>query len=244
MVNYFGNNAMTSGLTFLKNKVSEIYGNLNISPTDPVITALPRFKFNFKIEMQIANTQTVFERVKSVVLPDINFDTQIVNQYNIRRVVQTRMNYGTCSIVFYDTLDNHFLNKVAIPYSKNYYHNGSGLEFLPNSDSANTTSYITQGSTGINDFNTSVGYTLTNGTTTNRYLIPKIIIQKVGPDRANSDANALKANESFYILTNCMITSISGDTLDYSDSQFIQHSVTFQPERVEITEDTINRSIS
>jgi hypothetical protein len=201
--------------------LSEIYGNLGITTTDPVMSKIPRFKFNFLLEIQLGNNSSgviKFERVRTATLPEVSFDTKIMNQYNVKRVVQSKMNYGTCTVAFYDTYDNDFLTKIAIPYSKNYYNNGDGLNKI--SDTFATTDSITSNDNAI------IGnFGLTTTTPANRYFIPEIRIKKVGPD----------ANIFDHIMKNCMITSIAGDTMDYGDSQPVQFTVTFQPERMELT---------
>lgn len=181
---------------------------------------LPRLKFNFVLEITLSESSKAeqFDRVKSATLPDITFDTQIVNQYNIKRVIQTKMNYGPCTVVFYDTYDNDFYNKIMLPYTKNYYNKNEGI-FATTSISAKTNSVIPD------TFSQDFGYKAVSDAT-NRYYIPQIIIAKVGSD----------GKRFSHIMSNCMITSISGDTLDYSDSQPIQYTVTFQPERVELVD--------
>ena len=199
----------------------KVYGNLGITTGNPVMFKIPRFKFNFLLQIQLADQPSMidFERVRSVTIPDISFDTKIVNQYNIKRVVQTKMNYGTCSVVFYDTYDSDFLQKIALPYTRNYYNNGQGTGIISDTSAR-------QVSVEADTFSGNIGLTPTS--LENRYFIPEIRINKVGPTLYNS----------FHIMKNCLITNIAGDTLDYGDSQPVQFTVTFQPERVEIFNNT------
>ena len=76
------------------------------------VSAIPRQRFNFRLRLTLADggAPIVFERVSDVTLPNYDFDTQILNQYNKKRVVQTKLNYGTCQVNFYDTHDNAFAN--------------------------------------------------------------------------------------------------------------------------------------
>ena len=200
---------------------NRVYGNLGITTSNQVMSKIPRFKFNFLLQIQLQDQPSGmidFERVRSVTLPDISFDTKIMNQYNIKRVVQSKMNYGTCTVVFYDTYDSDFLQKIVLPYTRNHYNNGQGTGIITDA-SAKTSSVLSD----INTFTGNMGLTAT--TLEKRYFIPEIRIKKVGPDIYNS----------FHIMKNCMITSIAGDTMDYSDSQPVQFTVTFQPERMELT---------
>ena len=202
----------------------KVYGNLGTASTNEVMAKVPRFKFNFLLQIQLADQPSMidFERVRSVTIPDISFDTKIVNQYNIKRVVQTKMNYGTCSVVFYDTYDSDFLQKIALPYTRNYYNNGQGTGIISDASAR-------QVSVEADTFSGNIGLTPTS--LENRYFIPEIRIKKVGPTLYNS----------FHIMKNCLITNIAGDTLDYGDSQPVQFTVTFQPERVEIFNNTGSR---
>lgn len=197
---------------------NKVYGNLGTLPIDQVMVKVPRFKFNFLLQIQLNDPRSIidFERVRSVTIPDISFDTKIVNQYNIKRVVQSKMNYGTCTVVFYDTYDSDFLKKIALPYTKNYYNNGQGTGII-------TDTSAKQVSTVADTFSGNTGLTATSRE--NRYFIPEIRIKKVGP----------VGYDYYHIMKNCMITNIAGDTMDYSDSQPVQFTVTFQPERVELS---------
>ena len=73
---------------------------------------LPRNKFNFSIILEsnindkISNT--IFYRVLNATLPGFSFDTDILNQYNKKRVIQKRINYDPVTISFLDTHDNLF----------------------------------------------------------------------------------------------------------------------------------------
>lgn len=201
------------------NGASYAFGTMETG-TGQILQA-PRSKFNFRVDITLnGNTKPLsFERIKSATIPDITYDTQIVNQYNVKRVIQTKMNYGSTTIVFYDTYDNHFANKIAKPYTKNYYNSNNGFASLSDPIGAQVNTVI--GDT----FTTRMGLSLT--TTENRYHIPLLELIKLGP----------KDVTEVYKLYNCMITQLSGDTMDYSSSEPIVFSVTFQPERIEIISD-------
>jgi hypothetical protein len=196
----------------------KVYGNLGTTTTNDVMVKVPRFKFNFLLQIQLKDqpSRIDFERVRTVTLPDISFDTKIVNQYNIKRVVQTKMNYGPCTVTFFDTYDSDFLRKIVLPYTRNHYNTGEGTGVI-------TDASARQVSTVADTFTGNIGLTAT--TLENRYFIPEIRIIKLGPVEHNF----------YHIMKNCLITNIAGDTLDYGDSQPVQFTVTFQPERVELT---------
>lgn len=181
----------------------------------------PRSRFNYVVEIQRNGERSPdrYERIRNVSLPNISYDTQIANQYNVKRVIQSRINYGPSTIVFYDTYDNDVLKKLVYPYNANYYHNGAGIQQnLIGLTEVYTNSVIPD------NFDNKLGYTLTDND--NRYYIDSVRIHILGPAAA----------ERVYVLKNCLITDISGDTLDYSDSQPVEISITFQPEKVDILE--------
>lgn len=178
----------------------------------------PRSRFNFRLELLVKDTASsslVFERIKSVSLPSISFDTQIANQYNQKRVVQTKINYGTCSVTFYDTYDNRFFDLIQSPYIKNYYHNGKGIE----NESQTISDNVITDTFSIGN----KGYYLVDSDSP-RYYIEEAKLSLLGPSE----------NRKLYRMKNCMITDISGDNLDYSDSNPVEITVTFQPEYVDI----------
>lgn len=178
----------------------------------------PRSRFNFSLELFL-NRETdnyfKFERIKSVNLPNISFDTQIANQYNQKRVIQKKINYGPTTITFYDTYNNDFVNNIQKPYISNYYNNGNGIE---NRNQLIRDSVISDTFSIENK-----GYTLINSDKP-RYYIELIIIKLLGPGN----------NRRVYQMKNCMITDINGDNLDYSDSNPVEITVSFQPEYVDI----------
>jgi hypothetical protein len=170
----------------------------------------PRQKFNFTLQIQQFDQSIVnFYKVSNVTQPSFNFDNQVMNQYNRKRVVQTRMNYDPVTVTFYDTFDDQWYNMMN-EYIAHYYHGGDGIRqrIQPEGES-----------TIIPNFQTYMGYT-PNST---RNFFPEIrIIQ-----------NGIHGRHRGWILKQPYITAISGDTLDYSDSNPVMWTVTFQPESVQ-----------
>ena len=99
-----------------------------------------------------------------------------------------------------------------------YYRSGRGLDPTSSTDGKDTT---------IPDFITDHGFT----PNADRYFFPEIgIVQHGIGSRFGGEDRVTR-------LLNPMITDMRGDTLDYSDSQPMQYSVTFQPESV-VTQNT------
>jgi hypothetical protein len=182
-----------------------IYGGGNTNN----VSLLPRYKFNFRLTI----LSKVFDRVKSVNISDIGFETQIANQYNIKRVIQKKVNYGVTNIAFYDTYDNEF-KKILTDYYKNYYDNG-GFESID--DPGLKSEVITE------NFRTNIGYN-TNNSTNSRYFFNEIKITQTGYN-TNVATYDIK-------LKNCLITNVNIETFDYSDSSPSLFNITFQPEYV------------
>ena len=202
----------------IRNYATEAYG------TDAVgfLDALPRQKFNFTLSMTLANggAPLVFERIQDLTIPGYTFDTQIVNQYNKKRVVQTKMNYGQLAVTFYDTFDNRFFN-VLSRYVANYFNSGRGIDVFNDPTATDTPIQPEQ--------STLMGLSLA----ANRYFIPEISITQKG---IAGDSQYRKTT-----LKNCMLMTVSGDTLSYSESTPVIWNTTWQPESIHV-ENVPNRT--
>lgn len=202
----------------ITNYAAKVYG----SNTSAMPSLIPRQKFNFVMSLTLADTEQViqFDRVSDVTLPSYTFDTAIVNQYNKKRVVQTKMNYGTFQVSFYDTFDSSF-HGLMKRYIKHYYNNGDGIDERRRPED-----------NVINDsINTAtMGYMLVP--VSKRYLIPEIRVTQLGYSVAgNPDVTH---SNRITMMQNCVITDIQLDNLDYSSSEPVKFTVTFQPEVVNV----------
>lgn len=175
---------------------------------------MPRMKFDFTLIFDIADAPSViFHRVQSASVPAVNFDTQILNQYNQKRVIQTGMNYDPMTVVFYDTYDNQF-HDIMKKYIAHYYNGGEGI-----GDRVLTSN----GSVINEDFSIDSGFS-PNGV---KNFFPRIrLIQNGYRDKYRTTS-----------LINPLITGINGDTLSYSDgSSVVSYTATFQPETIQTFE--------
>jgi hypothetical protein len=93
----------------------------------------PKFKFLFHVYFDV-NTDA-FETatslksnfgilVKSVKLPSFNFTTHELNQYNRKRIVQTKIKYDPIDITFHDD-NNNLINSLWYRYYTYYYSDGT-----------------------------------------------------------------------------------------------------------------------
>jgi len=188
------------------------------------ITAAPRLGYNFSVEFILNQEVAIpdasfghtftFNRVSGVSVPDISYDVQQVNQYNRIRHVPTRQNFGPANISIYDTKDDKFTS-ILKAYSKHYF---NGLDLSEDNFSGYNmiAEQFQQG--GSQPFGAE------NTTQSARFFIEEIRIH-------NTDFQ----NEGrTHTLFNCMITSVSLDRFDYSNSQPILYQVQIQPEHVNI----------
>lgn len=167
--------------------------------------------------MVTATESLQFTRVSTASQASYSFDTQTVNQYNKKRVIQTKINYDPISVSFYDTHDNHWHN-IWEQYMAYYYNGGRGLGHTTDTGSNQTTS---------KSFATDQGFTPNS----DRYFFKTISVIQHGREESPGIAATYRETR----LINPAIISMSGDTLDYSDSQPVQYAVTFQPESVTVS---------
>lgn len=85
----------------------------------------PKYKFLFHVYFDI-NSRLVADNipygltVKSVDLPSFTFDTHVMNQYNRKRIVQTKIKYNDINITFHDDNANTVRNLWYNYYRYNY----------------------------------------------------------------------------------------------------------------------------
>jgi len=93
----------------------------------------PKFKFLFHTYFKI-NTEAYPEGlttgrnfgvlVKEIKLPSYKFDTHEMNQYNRKRIIQTKIRYEPISITFHDD-NNNIINQLWQAYYTYYYQDGN-----------------------------------------------------------------------------------------------------------------------
>jgi len=186
----------------------------------------PRQRFNFTLSVYPTEEQPqYFNTVRSATTASFSVEGSIMNQYNKKRYVQTRLIYEPVTVVFIDTHDNAWFNLMQ-NYLAFYYNDGRGV-LNPRGLEGDSTVNI--------NFETDLGFTLNAG----RYFFRQIIIEQAG--YYNGTVRSTQ-------LINPIITSIQGDTLAYSDSNPVEWSITFQPESIRLdaipapSEDGIERA--
>ena len=215
----------------------------------------PRFKFLFHVqftlnveEIQALRNSKIFGptqistmslAVKTVDLPKFNIDVATLNQYNRKRLVQTKINYEPVNITFHDDGGDNIREMWYQYYS--YYYKDPAQQYISNAP----TSYGTVGEvqTKQNGFSYNsrdiyeqnrvgsvsdwgyIGENFMDGTSTASGKPPFFKdIQIIGFDQHKY---------ARYILINPLITNWNHDTYDYSQGNgTMQHSMTIRYETV------------
>jgi hypothetical protein len=215
----------------------------------------PRFKFLFHVqftlnveEIQALRNSKIFGptqistmslAVKTVDLPKYNIDVATLNQYNRKRIVQTKINYEPVNITFHDDGGDNIREMWYQYYS--YYYKDPAQQYISNAP----TSYGTVGEvqTKQNGFSYNsrdiyeqnrvgsvsdwgyIGENFMDGTSTASGKPPFFKdIQIIGFDQHKY---------ARYILINPLITNWNHDTYDYSQGNgTMQHSMTIRYETV------------
>ena len=176
-----------------------------------------RTKYHFQVQFftsqytaPVGNTpelqgpaRLIFDCIRSVELPKYSIETEVINSWNIRHHVPTRINFEPISISFVDTIDNRFLT-----FIKSYMNVISG-SFQPAKESFRT---------GFGD---------------NPFGIKKLDTGKDAPiDKIEITQFYGSDNKRTTTLWRPKIVDIQHDTLDYSASEAVTWQIGFRYESV------------
>lgn len=206
----------------------------------------PKFKFLFHVYFKInneawnsADSQNVGILVKDIKLPSYNFKTEVKNQYNRKRIIQTKINYEPIIVNFHDD-NNNTINKLWYAYYTYYYKdaNKPGVRFSGNRGSARSNNGVSNATQStMADFNLRdiyqddlkgeqdwgyIGESSQSNSTVKVPFFKNITI--FGFNQRNFTA---------YTLINPLITNFSHDTYNYSEGGgTMQNSMTIDYETV------------
>jgi hypothetical protein len=220
----------------------------------------PRFKFLFHVSFTINVQQIPFLRgvfgnddiqelsllIKTVDLPKYTVATQTMNQYNRKRVVQTKVDYQPVTITFHDDGGDN-ARKLWYYYFSYYYKDPAQQYLSPNS---------TNGTLGAS-LNRQAGFGYNS-----RDIYSDVLQVKdwgYSGESWNDGTNTASGKPPFfrdiriygmdqrkyaeYVLINPVISNWSHDQYDYSQSNgTMQHSMTVNYETVKYYEGAIGRS--
>ena len=223
----------------------------------------PRFKFLFHVAFtinsavipkirgaiglqDIANLSLV---VKTVDLPKYTIATETLNQYNRKRVIQTKINYDPVNITFHDD-GSDLVRNMWYNYYSYYYKDASQNYGATNSNNGSMGAegngtkgfgyssrdiYNQDRMGGVNDWG-YIGESISDGTTSSSGKPPFFSdIRIFGFDYQHKFAE--------YILINPLISNWAHDTYDYSQGNgLMQHSMTIAYETVKYKQGAPNKS--
>ena len=211
-----------------KNHATEYYGTNEYDTGEfksPSVwlTNIPRMKFNWTVEFMLNNPDPEIQELldgndlvgsmtnvaKTVQLPDLNLDTQVVNQYNKKRNVHVKGEWQPIQMTFHDSVSGRF-EKLLQGY-KNFY-------------------WASEAQTGLKDirardqisdqFSSNFGMLAIANRDDNYFKSITINREWMG-----------KTDQ--YILINPKITVMQHDTLDYASNDTVQWTITVVYEAVE-----------
>lgn len=191
------------------------------------LTNIPRMKYTWTVEFTLNNPvdPTVNEMLhgngavgsitniaKTVQMPDLQFTTVTLNQYNKKRHLHTTGEWQPIQIVFHDTVSNR-LEKVLRDYRDFYWasEGKTGLQHIRDRDQTS------------DQFNSQVG-------------------MRAIPMKDDNYFKSITINREWmgkvdqYILINPKITAFTHDTLDYTANDTLSWTLTVAYEGVELVE--------
>jgi len=245
---------MTKGIVFLRD-----YTHASKTFRSNFYQNAPKFKFLFHVYFDInplaypENTSTGANfglLVKTARLPSYNFMTTELNQYNRKRIVQTKVKYDPVEIVFHDD-NRNLINSLWIKYFTYYYKDSSNQQVSFQGEA------ITE--TGVRDVNPSNGtaaiYNMRNQYDPNQDGIsnwtwgftgdtnePYGTAAKKVPFFKNITIYGLE-NHNFtsYTLINPIITKFSHDTYSYAEGNgTMENRMTLEYETVVYNQGSID----
>lgn len=214
----------------------------------------PRFKFLFHVYFDInsdlissASVPNIPEdhnyglAVKSVQLPKYSFDLHTMNQYNRKRIVQTKIKYDPVNITMHDT-NSGLITKLWHAYYSYYYKDGVQPDPLNAQRNNNPGPSMRANSSGANDsdINKRTLYqpNISNSEDWGYIGEPQSLVQgeeyKVPFFRAINIYGFNNHNFTLYRLINPIIENFTHDTYNYSEgSGIMENTMTLQYETVQ-----------
>ena len=208
----------------------------------------PKFKFlfhvYFEINQDIKNALINFPSegnfglaVKTVQLPKYTFDLAVLNQYNRKRIVQTKIKYDPINITFHDDNAN-FIRKLWFAYYSYYYKDPTQVGNVPTSNSYGSTSQQKYNLNSRNLYNSNI-----TGDADWGYIGESL----AGTPNKIPFFNSIKIygfnqhNFSMYQIINPMIESFTHDTYNYSEGGGImENTMTLNYETVKYYEGAVD----
>jgi len=211
----------------------------------------PKLKFLFHVYFEInesaykpglatgANFGLV---VKTINLPKFAFDTHVMNQYNRKRLVQTKIKYNPVSISFHDD-NGDMINDMWYNYYTYYYKDANKIQVQQTNQPVN----------GVDNYNYRNIYSPDISTDTDWGYIGESTVQTATASQAVQSISKIpffkniriygfnQHNFVEYVLINPIITSFEHDTYAYSEgSGIMENKMTLDYETVKYYEGAIS----
>jgi hypothetical protein len=176
---------------------------------EDIQSLIPRSKFQFRVSITHLSSESVsglitsnLTRISSIDMPSHTMNTNVLNQYNKKRIVQTGLTYNPIQLVAYDTRDAEI--ETFLKTYTQYYYTGlmSTISQKFTNDVINENFYANFSATGMK-------------LQQDRYFIKQLDITRTS---SADDINVIT-------IYNPIITSVRTDTLDYSDSSPVKYTL-------------------
>lgn len=178
----------------------------------------PRHKFQYFVNFRFNSTDTVKNfveyflpdqdfvtaLVKSVTMPNVSIDTEVLNQYNRRKIIQTKLKPSPVTLMLHDTVEGKTLRFWEM-YYEYYFKDGIATE-KTRPDSSQVNNALFKHDLLNETFSNQFGYNLER-VGNNKQLIDSIEIFQVHGGKY-----------SLTTLVNPRITTFTHDTLDYAET--------------------------
>lgn len=202
----------------------------------------PKLKFLFHTYFEI-NPEAYFGTppnigilVKEVRLPSFTMDVAQLNQYNRKRLVQSKIKYDPIEIVFHDDNGNN-VNAMWEQYYQYYYNDGDRPGQVLRGNRGNNRFFQLGDNDAITSYNSSNIYTEADGSNDHSWGLKGGATNPDGvkvPFFKNITVFGLNQHDfTAYTLINPMITNFAHDTYNYSEgSGIMQNRMTIDYETV------------
>lgn len=205
----------------------------------------PKFKFLFHVYFEINQSAYAVGlpqganfglAVKSIKLPSYSFDTHTMNQYNRKRIVQTKIKYDPIDINFHDDNGNlirnmwynyytYYYKDASIPVAsvsgRQAQQTGNGSTNSPNNANYNSRNIYSQSITG----DTNWGYVGETPTTVNGYTEAGTGQTKIPFFKNVTIFGFNQHNYVAYTLINPIINRFAHDTYNYAEGNGTMENV-------------------
>lgn len=204
----------------------------NVTPPRQKFAGFVEFHFNPSIISNLGDSSAFRTQISSLVqtakIPEIQFQTQTKKSYNHRRLIQTGVDYGPCTLSVIDTVNNEWLTLFMKYFS--YYYNeprnrteggtGNFRDDAPKQWNSNSDALVKSSAFGSTGFSSN---TAGLDATKDSHFIDTIRI-----------INYAGGKGIEYILFRPQITSFDPGELDYTTSDFRTFNISFEIENMTV----------